>query len=196
MTHRSDADADNARSAMASRPSRRQIPPLVLVVAAVALIAPTTWFLRGPERAFEAGYGIEGKRAVGHRIWTVLEHGQSAEPGVIDIRRIEPNITNDGAAVKVEYAVCHLDPVALAAEGVSGSGYGMPDRYARRYCTRLVPAEGTSMRLGTKPGQELLVGITATQPGRSVIPNHRIEFREGWRRGTAEIHASVVIKAR
>jgi hypothetical protein len=167
-----------------------------VVLAAMGLIAATTWVLRAPDRTFEVGYGIELKRAIGHRIWTVLEHGQTAAPGTIDIDSIEPNFTIDGAAVKVDYAVCLLDPEVLAADGVSGSGYGMPDRHVRRYCTRLVPAEGASMRLGTRPGQELLVGVTTTQPGRSVIQSHRIEFSEGWRQGTAEIHASVDIKAR
>ena len=85
---------------------------------------------------------------------------------------------------------------ALAADGVSSAGYGMLDRHTRHYCTRLVPAEGASMRLGNEPGQELLVGITTTRPGRSVIRGHRIEFSEGWRRGSADIQVSVVVKAR
>lgn len=190
-----DADA-NARSAQAGRPIRRRILQAVAVTATVGLIVATTWFMRGPDRAFEAGYGIELERAMGHRIWTVLEHGQTAAPGTIDIDSINPNVTRDGAAVQVNYAVCQLDAQVLAAEGVSGSGYGMRDHHVRRYCTRLVPAEGATMRLGTKPGQELLVGVTTTQPGRSVIRSHRIEFHEGWRRGAAEIHASVDITAR
>ena len=165
------------------------------VVTALALVAGVTWFLRAPDRAFEAGYGIALKRPVGLRVWTVLEHGRTAAPGTIHIDRIEPVVTDDGAAVDVDYAICHLDPELLAADGVSGSGYGMPDRDARRYCTRLVPAEGATMRLGTNPGQELLVGVTTTRPGRSVIRSHRIEFSEGWRDGTADIHASVVIRA-
>lgn len=189
--------AEGARSAQAAAVFRRRTLQAVLVLTAMGLIAATTaWVMRPPDRTFEAGYGIEVKRAPGHRIWTVLEHGQSAAPGTIDIDSIEPNVTTDGAAMKVDYAVCHLDPTVLAANGVSGSGYGMSDRHVHRYCTRLVPAEGASMRLGIKPGQELLVGVTTTQPGRSVIRSHRIEFSEGWRQGTAEIHASVDIKTR
>ena len=52
------------------------------------------------------------------------------------------------------------------------------------------------MRLGAKHGQELLVGITTTKPGRSVVRSHRIEFSEGWRHGTADIHVEVDTKAR
>lgn len=167
-----------------------------MVLSALALVIATTWVLRAPDRAFEAGYGIGVKRSIGLRIWTVLEHGATATPGTIDIDSIEPYITRDGAAVKVDYAICHLDPDVLAAEGVAGSGYGMLDRHARRYCTYLVPAEGASMRLGTKPGQELLVGITTTRAGRSIVRSHRIEFSEGWRHGTADIHVEVDIKAR
>jgi hypothetical protein len=167
-----------------------------VVLSALALVIATTWSLRAPDRTFPAGYGIGVKRAPGQRIWTVLEHGRTATPGTVHIESIEPDVTRDGAAVKVDYAICHLDPDVLAAEGVTSSGYGMLDRYTRRICTLLVPAEGASMRLGTKPGQELLVGITTTRPGRSVIRSHRIEFSEGWRHGTADIHVEVDIKAR
>lgn len=186
----------DARSAPASRRIRRRTLQAVVTVATVGMIAATTWFLRAPDRTFEVGYGIELKRGIGDRIWTVLEHGQTAAPGTIEIEGINPNITSDGAAVKVEYAICHLDPAVLAAEGVSSSGYGMHDHHVRRYCTRLAPVEAASMQLGTKPGQELLVGVTPTRPGRSIIRSHLIEFSEGWRQGTAKIHASVDIRAR
>ena len=195
MTPHADADADVDVDARASRSVQQRVRLAVVVLSALALVV-TMWWLRAPDRAFEAGYGIEVKRAVGQRIWTVLEHGQTATPGTIDIADIEPDVTHDGAAVKVDYAICQLDPEALAADGVSSAGYGMLDRHTRHYCTRLVPAEGASMRLGNEPGQELLVGITTTRPGRSVIRGHRIEFSEGWRRGSADIQVSVVVKAR
>jgi hypothetical protein len=50
------------------------------------------------------------------------------------------------------------------------------------------------MRLGTDPGHELLVGVTPTRPGRTVIQSHRIQFREGWQKGSDDIHVEVVLE--
>jgi len=49
--------------------------------------------------------------------------------------------------------------------------------------------------LGTDPGRELLVGVTPTRPGRTVIQSHRIQFKEGWQQGSDDIHVEVVLKA-
>jgi len=196
VSRRAAFDPDQDGSAHARRPVRRWTLQVVVGTLALVMVGSAVWLLRHPDRTFEAGYGMKLERPVGFRILTVLEHGQTASPGTIDIESIEPHVTRDGAAVKVEYAICHLDLESLAADGVSSVGYGMPDRYIRRSCTRLVPAEGAAMRLGSRPGQELLVGVTTTRPGRSVIRRHRIAFREGWRRGTADIRATVVLKAR
>jgi hypothetical protein len=41
----------------------------------------------------------------------------------------------------------------------------------------------------------LLVGVTPTRPGRTVIQSHRIEFREGWQKGSADIQVGVELNA-
>ena len=165
------------------------------MLAVVLAGAATVWVWRHPDRSFDNGYGVKLKRAVGKTLWTPLEEGHFAAPGKIVIESIEPRIGRDGAAVVVEYAICDLDPATLADEGVGGSPFGGWDRDLGRYCTRLVPAEGASMRLGTDPGRELLVGVTPTRPGRTVIRSHRIEFSEGWQKGSDDIHVAVVLKA-
>lgn len=166
------------------------------MLAVVLAAAAAGWVWRHPDRSFAQSYGVEMTHGVGKTIWTPLEHGRYAAPGEIVIESIEPRTISDGAAVVVEYAICDLDPVTLAAEGVSGSGYGGPDGELDRYCTRLVPAEGASMTLGTDPGRELLVGVTPTRRGRTVIASHRIEFREGWQQGSDDIHVEVVLTGR
>lgn len=177
------------------RVGRRAV--LLLVVSVVAVVAAGgAWALRPPSHEFQADYGIGVTRPTGTRIWTVLEHGQDQESAVLHIRSIEPNIPQDGAAAHVEYVVCHLDPEVLAADGVNSVGYGMPDKTVHRACRRLEPVEGADFELGAVPGQELLVGVTTTRPGHTVIRSHRIEFTEGWRRGSADIHAEVDIRAR
>ncbi|GHJ60382.1 hypothetical protein NOK12_29000 [Nocardioides sp. OK12] len=105
-------------------------------------------------------------------------------------------MTRDEAAVEVEYAICYLDADALAQEGVGGSGYGLRDVSVERYCSRLVPAEGAYIELGTNPGQELLVSVRPIRSGRSVVKSHHVEFSEGWQLGSADTAATVDTTAR
>jgi hypothetical protein len=165
---------------------------LVTVLLVAAVVA---WQWRHPDRSFDAGYGIELERAVGVRLWTVLEHGQTATPGTIEIRDIEPHVTRDQASLEVEYVICHLDADAIES-GTTSVGYGMPDEVMSSVCVEVESAEGATMRLGEGAGQELLVGVTATRPGRSVIDTHRIRFGEGWQQGAAAIHVGVNLTAR
>lgn len=189
------ADADTGEDAP-RRARRRRIVHAVLVSAVVLVLAATTWAWRHPDRSFDAGYGIGVKRAVGQRVWTTLESGQDATPGEITIRDIVPRITDDGAAVVVEYAICDLDPATLAVDGVSGFGFGLGDGDLDRYCRRVLPARGASLQLGTEPGRDLLVGVTASRAGRTVIRSHHITFSEGWQRGGDDIFVGLVLNAR
>jgi hypothetical protein len=185
----------NTVQAASHRSRRKRVVLAVLVLSVGFAVVATAWWWRHPSRTFDSGYGIAMKKPVGATSWTPLEPGGKAQPGEIVITSIKPQMSTDGAAAVVKYVICDLDPATLTAEGVSGFGYGAPDKELTRYCTRVVPAEGASMRLGTTPAEELLVGVTPTQPGRTVIRSHRIEFTEGWQRGSANIHAEVVILA-
>jgi hypothetical protein len=177
------------------RPRGWRIVQASLVLAVVLAVAATVWVWRHPDRSFDNNYGVGAKRAVGETMWTPLEDGRTSAPGEILIESIEPRMKSDGAAVVVEYAICDLDPALLAAEKVGGSPIGGRDRDLDRYCTRVVPADGASMRLGTDPGRELLVGVTPTRPGRTVIQSHRIQFKEGWQTGSDDVHVEVVLNA-
>lgn len=165
---------------------------LVLVVAAGAL----AWTSRHPDVSFDYGYGMEMTRDVGFTVWTTL--GDSDRPGdsPITFTGLEPRFEQDGAAVTVEYVVCDLDPVALEENGVSGFGYGGPTRWVERYCASTRPAEGADLVLRTGQRQELLVGITGTRPGRTVITGHHVSYRVGWQRGSSEIAVSTLLTAR
>lgn len=126
-------------------------------------------------------------------MWTTLVH--SNQPGATRVRitGLEPVIDVDGAAVQVEYVICELDEEALAADGVSGFGYGVPARDVERYCARTTPAENAVLHLRSEPREELIVGVSPTRPGRTVITGHQISFRVGWQRGTDEIDVNVTI---
>lgn len=185
-----DSEANTARSVL----SKRRTALVVMALAAVGL-GSIAWMSRHAGRSFDSGYGLEVRREVGATVWTSVQHGSSASPGDITIDSIEAEIVDDGAAVDVEYVICELDPATLATDGVAGFTYGGRDKDVRRYCERVEPAEGSTMTLGTDPGSELLVGITPSRPGRTVIERHHIEFGEGWQHGQDEIDVEVVLVA-
>jgi hypothetical protein len=165
---------------------------LLLVVATGAAV----WTWRHPDVSFEYGYGMTMTRDVGFTVWTTL--GDSDRPGdsPITFTDLEPRFRQDGAGVQVEYLICDLDPVALEEHGVGGFGYGGPTRWVERYCASTRPADGGDLVLRTDTRQELLVGITATRPGRTVITGHHVTYRVGWQRGSSEIAVSTRLTAR
>jgi hypothetical protein len=163
-----------------------------LVVAAGVL----AWERSHPDVAFDYGYGIGMKRAVGSTVWTTLADSESLGSSAITFTELDPVFERDGAAVNVEYLVCALDEEALAEDGVGSFGYGLRDQAVRRSCTATSPARGA--QLVAEPGvrRELLVGITATQPGRTVISAHRAAYDAGWRRGSSDILVETDLRSR
>lgn len=182
---------DHSPAAHAARPARAGAAIVLLLVAAVA----AAWLRSHPDRSFEAGYGIAREVEVGRTVWTSLEHGHGGSPGVLEIEHLAPRATTDGAAVEVEYLVCELDGRVLAADGVVGFGYGLPGADVGKYCRRTWPAVGSTIALGTEPRQDLIVGVTPTRPGRTVVDHHVIRFAEGWQHGEDDIHATVDLTA-
>ena len=190
--------APSDKTSPASRPSRllrKRWRVIGVAIALVVGISALAWEWRHPDVSFEYGYGIGIKRDVGDTVWTTL--GDSDRPGSspITFTSLKPIFKNNGAAVTVEYIICELDPVALEEEGVGGFGYGLPTRYVNRYCKSTRPAKGADFTLGSSTRQELLVGITPTQPGRTAISGHHVSYRAGWQRGSSDIHVAANLKA-
>ena len=189
-------DAEVASEPRIRRLSRRQWlaggVALVLVLAAGAV----AWTWRHPDVSFDYGYGMGYAADVGSTAWTTL--ADSDEPGgsAISFTSIEPRFRQDGAAVEVEYLICELDRVALEEDGVTGFGYGGPTRMVKRYCASTRPAEGGDLVLRSDTRQQLLVGITPTRPGRTVITGHDVTYRVGWQRGSGLIHVFTRVTAR
>jgi hypothetical protein len=179
---------------LASAPRRRLL--YVALVAAVVAAMSVLWLWRHPSQGFAGGYGLDGQRQVGHTLWTTLVH--SGRPGAdeVTITGLEPRVRLDGSRAAVEYVICELDPTVLDKEGVGSFGYGGSDRDLKRYCARTRPAVGATFRLRSEPPEELLVGVTPTRPGRTVITGHRISFRVGWQVGSDDIGVTVKLRAR
>jgi hypothetical protein len=158
---------------------------VLIAVTALAVLAAavgTAWWWRHPSKTFEGGITVGMNAAIGERVWNSLDVGPVDEPGSITIRRVRPDIGEDDGRVRVDYAICQLDPEAVKPP-LEGVGYGSGDDDMARDCTTLKPAEGATMRLGVEPGDELVVGVTPTALGRTVLRDHRIDFSQGWQRG-------------
>lgn len=167
-----------------------------LALSLVVVVGAGVWTWRHPDVSFEYGYGMTMTRDVGFTVWTTLADSDRPGDSPITFTGLEPRFRQDGAAVRVEYVICDLDPVALEENGVTGFGYGGPTRWVKRYCAGTRPAEGADLVLGADQRQELLVGITATRPGRTVITGHDVTYRVGWRRGSDRIAVSTRLTAR
>lgn len=175
--------------------NRRALWSLGLVVVALA-VASLAWVWRHPDQSFDGGYGMRVEREVGEPVWTSLVH--PGAPGVdqVTISHFEPRIATDGAEVELEYLICELNPGALSRDGVTAFGYGLHARHVDRYCTRTWPAEGATFSLRSEPRQELLVGITPTRAGRTVIHGHHMSYTVGWQVGSEELEVETRVVSR
>ena len=178
------------------RPTRRHRLATAVALLLVLATGAVVWTWRHPDVSFEYGYGMTMTRDVGFTVWTTLADSDRPGDSPITFTDLEPRFRQDGAAVRVEYLICDLDPVVLEGDRVSGFGYGGPTRWVKRYCASTRPAEGGDLVLRSDTRQELLVGITATRPGRTVITGHHVGYRVGWQRGSSEIAVSTRLTAR
>lgn len=137
---------------------------------------------------------MELDRRVGESVWTSLTSPTTPGARLVTIRGIEPHLAVDDAAVEVEYLVCVLDPEVLARDGSFIMGGVTAD--VDRYCTSTRPAVGSTLHLRSQPREQLIVGITPTRPGRSVVLGHRLSFGVGWQLGTDELEVETRVVAR
>lgn len=176
--------------------SRRRWLLAGLAVAVVLPLGAVAWAWRHPDQSFPGGYGMKVQRQVGQPVWTTLVHSGTPGAKPVSITSLEPRFETDGTEAIVKYIICELDPEVLSTDEVGGFGYGLRARDVERYCTRTRPATGASFPLRSQPPQELLVGVTPTRPGRTVILSHRMSFRVGWQRGSEEIDVELQLVAR
>ena len=167
------------------------------MVGSVALLTVAVgaagWWGTHPGQTFSSAYGMETTRPPGQTSWTSLVHPRNedeATDGLL-VTGLTPRVVKDTAESTVEYVICVLDPDVLEDEGVGGFIFGGSDRDIDHYCTSTRPAIGSTLHLGADPLEELLVGITPSRPGRTVVADHEIAYRDGWQRG----HATITVAA-
>jgi hypothetical protein len=170
-------------------------------VAAVSLAVVTAaggaagWWSTHPSQSFPGGYGMGSSRDPGQTFWTSLVHSRTEGAEEVVITGLVPRVEKDTSGAEVDYLICVLDTEVLADERIGGFMFGGRDRDVDHYCSSTRPAVGSTLHLRADPPEELIVGITPTRPGRSVVADHRIDFRVGWQRGHATIDVSTTIRS-
>lgn len=153
------------------------------------------WAMRDSSQSFAGSYGMRVDRQVGRPMWTSLVAPGRAGAEKVTITDLEPRFGVDEAKVRVQYLICELDQKQLAAEGVGAFGFGGGEVAVERYCSATRPAVGSEFHLRSNPSEELIVGLTPTRPGRSVVRSFAIEFDDGWRHGRDAIDVRLRIDA-
>lgn len=166
---------------------------LVVVLVVGGVLA---WDWRHLDQRYESGYGIKPRVGVGEPVWTTLVHHGVDGVEEVTITDIEPIVRTDGTEAEVEYLICQLDQDFLEQEGVGTFAYGASDRDLDRYCISTTPAEGATYDPSGDSLQELIVGVTATRTGRTIITGHHLEFEDGWRVGDDDIAVEIDLAVR
>lgn len=160
-----------------------------------AAIGAAGWWSTHPAQVVLGGYGMDSSRDPGQTFWTSLIHSRTAGVEEMVITGLTPRVQNDSSGAAVEYLICVLDTEVLADERVGGFMFGGRDRDIDHYCSKTRPAIGSTLHLRADPPEEVLVGITPTKQGRSVIADHQITYKVGWQRGHATIRVSTKIRS-
>lgn len=154
------------------------------------------WWATHPAEVFSGGYGMGSSRDPGKTFWTPLAHSRDADVSAdVVITGLSPRVRKDTADASVDYLICVLDTDYLAAEGIGAFIMGGEDADLDRYCTSTRPAVGSTFHLGASPPEEVLVGVTPGREGRSVIADHRVDYRIGWQRGHDTINVSTDLRS-
>jgi hypothetical protein len=64
----------------------------------------------------------------------------------------------------------------------------------RKWCSRLVPSDGTTVKLGAFADQ-LVVTIVPTRPGIVLIRGLHVTYSHGWKRGPEDVGEFVRVRA-
>jgi hypothetical protein len=171
---------------------RGLITGAALVVAALIVGGLVTgWRIYRQPAVF---YGVPdivstwGARPVGTPMsWGMSDAHEGVDPEDVSIVSATPNVLVNTANATILVRVCTIDRTS----GVGGIG-SVSDLH--RWCTRLVPPDGATMRLGAFADQ-LVVTIVPRQPGKVLVKGLHVTYSHGWKRGPQDIGEFVRYRA-
>jgi hypothetical protein len=159
-----------------------------IVLAVVGFELWQQW--RSPAAFGESHEVYQDDGSVGEPLYVGISHDRRAADGSVTIHGAEADVARDEAAARVEYFVCTVDPTS----GVGSIGAVDATMIARE-CTTLDPVTGGVLDLNADPRQQVVMGVTATRPGTTVVRGTALSYTHGWQRGTQYLDVGLRLTA-
>lgn len=193
MRQNDEEDAAGARSsvsmeqpspaaARARRAARRYSRSALATVALLVMVGIAAgWWITHPG-AF-ADYGPAAVETGSVRAGeVVLVDGVLAPDGIVELRRVEPQLAAGSAEVTMFVQVC--------SEGAAGGVGFVVGQPLEPFCPEPQIVSGTEFGA---PGQQLVVTMVPTEPGEIVIDGFEVSYRRGLRFGSQLTGARIEI---
>lgn len=158
-----------------TQPSRRALRwmwlPGVFVVLALGL-----WWAGHPAELPTSDQAVSATTKVGAPVYVGVLPRAGEERRTLEVDTVEITVTSpeDATGVSVEALIC------------KGGAIGQTSA-PERFCREVVPAEGHTLHLDG--GDQLMVSVTADDPGTVEVARLELAFREGLQRGSRSVGA-------
>ena len=148
------------------------------------------WFWRHPG-AFEPvpdGVSVSSDSWDGRTMYVAMTHDRLMTPHeVVTLHHVEANVVKNTAQARVEFYICVLDPGVGSVSSVLGD-------LIKQLCGTLEPVQESALEIGSDPMQQLIMAVTATQPGEVEIDGAAVTYSRGWQSGTQDVGEHIVLR--
>lgn len=175
--------------------SRRAVVVVGVVVVIVAALAAAL----GAVRAWQdisvfpdaGGWGFRGvQRPTDPPIYVGVTYEPKGVRGAVTISSASAVVENDTAKATISFYLCTVDP----SSGVGSVG-AVHEREVHHECSRLVPAEGATLRLNHHPRDQLVMAVQLRHAGRVHVRAVDLTYAQGWQRGHQQVGGDVVLRS-
>lgn len=143
------------------------------IPAAFVVVAIGLWWIGHPAALPTSGTAVSATTKAGVPVYFGItpagEGRRSLEIDAVEISIVSPE---DATGVSVEALICR------------GGSIGQTSA-PERFCGEVLPAEDNVLHLGA--GDQLMVSVTAEEPGTVEIDRLEVGFRDGLQRGTRPV---------
>ena len=172
-------------------PPSRRILLVAAVVVVVAAVAGPLWAWRHISVFHDAGgWGFRGvQRPTDSPLYVGMTSELRGAHGTITIRSVDAIVEQDSAGAAISFFVCTVDP----SSGVGSIGV-VHERAVHQECSRLVPAEGATLRLNHHPREQLVMALQLRHRGTLHVRAADLAYARGWQRGHQQVGGDAVLR--
>lgn len=128
----------------------------------------------------------------GRTMYVGMTHERVTTPQeVVTLHHVEANVVKNTAQARVEFYICVIDP----RSGVGSVG-SANEAIIKQACGTLQPVDESAFEIGADPRQQLIMAVTASQPGEVEITGAAVTYSRGWQRGTQDIGEHLLLLTR